>query len=79
MILDKLSKEAKQELIKILNSKNDIIRHEIEEFVSVADKLDEKGFYKAADIINSFIKQISKKVHDSGRMHAYILRRIRRQ
>lgn len=79
MILDKLSKKAKQELLKMLDDKSNIVQCKIGEFVNIANELDKRGFYEAVEVIDDFIKRSIKNTYELGRIHAYVLRKTRRQ
>jgi len=71
MVLDKLSKEAKLQVMEDLGFANDIC-----DLVFIADKLDEQGHCEAAEILDDIIKSKAQKLKDPVRMQ---VRKIRKR
>ncbi len=76
MLFDKLSKIAKNELLKDIdpNSKD----YDISVFASVADDLDRRNLFMAADTIDEFIQQYAEKMELSHKKVAKSIRDKRR-
>jgi hypothetical protein len=77
MLIDKLSKFAKIELLKDLNILDSKTK-DILEFISIADDLDRRHFFLSADVVDEFIYDFMKNVKKPHKKMAKLIREKRR-
>ena len=68
-LFDKLSVEAKAELLKETDN-------EIADFILIAEDFDNIGCFEAADMIDNLINNLVRKSSDLGRIYAYTIRKL---